>query len=410
MMLPFSVFLALKYLRPKRSFISIVTIISVLGVLLGVAILVIVMAVMSGFDNMWREKILSFKPHLTVVDQFGVIEGEGDLCRTLDKIPGVTGVAACIQTQVLVQHHGRTSAPIVIGIDPERAASVTKVPNSIVEGSFDLSGDGVVIGVDEANRLGLGLGDTLLVYSEVNMRAMSMDELYLPEELVVSGIFNLGMQKFDAGVLLTSLDVARNLVGIDEGAYAIYIMTDDPFRFGEYSERVRDALPSRYRVVTWKDEDRVLFDALSHEKGMMGVLLGIITVVAIFCVTNTLIVITYQKTGEIGLLKALGVSSWKIMGVFVWLGWIQCIVGTIGGIGVGFLVLHNLRRIAAFLGRLNVEVFPKDIYGLSEIPWMISRSDISFIALFVMVSCTLISLIPAVRAVWLDPVEALRHE
>ncbi|MBN2301093.1 MAG: FtsX-like permease family protein [Lentisphaerae bacterium] len=409
-MIPFPLFLALKYLRPKRSFVSVVTIISVLGVLLGVAILVIVMAVMTGFDNMWREKILSFKPHLIVVNQMGIIRGENELSERLIEIPGIIGVAPCIQTQVLVSNEKGTSAPIAIGIDPVRAASVTKAPHNMVAGKFDLTGDSVVVGIDEANRLGLEIGDKLLVYSEVTMQAMSNDEFYLPEELVVTGIFDMGMQKFDAGVILVSLRAARDLVGLETGAYAIYLMTEDPFRFGEYAESVRAELDLGYAVRSWKDEDRVLFEALSHEKGLMGALLGIITIVAIFCVTNTLIVITYQKTNEIGLLKALGVSSWKIMGAFVWLGWIQCIVGTIGGIAVGFLVLHNLSRIAGFLSRINVEAFPKEIYGLSEIPWMTSGRDISFIALFVMISCTLISLIPAARAVWLDPVEALHHE
>ena len=409
-MTPFPVYLAFKYLKPKRTFVSLVTVISVIGVLLGVAILVIVMAVMTGFDEMWREKILSFKPHITVRSLYGVIENEHDLAAGIDRIEGVTGVTPSIQAQVLIRKGSRTSAPALIGVSPSRAADVSQVPANIVEGEFQLEGKSVVLGVDEARKMGLEVGDRILIYSEINMTALTRDEVYLPEELEVTGIFNMGMQKFDSGIVFTSLDVARELVGLEAGAYSLYVMTDDPFKFGVYADRIETAAGSGFYVTTWKDEDRVLFDALSHEKGLMGALLGVITIVAIFCVTNTLIVITYQKTNEIGLLKALGFSPWKIMMTFVVLGWVQCLAGTGLGIAAGFLVLNNLGRIAGWLAAINVNAFPKEIYGLSEIPWDATSSDIASIAVFVMIVCTLISLVPACRAMWLDPVEALHHE
>jgi lipoprotein-releasing system permease protein len=409
-MTPFPLFLAGKYLKPKRTFVSAVMVISVIGVMLGVAILIIVMSVMTGFDQMWRDRILNFKPHITVSSYDGSIQGEDELCDRVEKIEGITGVTASVETRVLMRFGESTTAPIVLGLDPERASKVSRIPDAIKDGygEFDIHDENVVLGVDLARHLGLGLGDKILVYSPRNL--VTPDEMYLPEELTVTGVFDLGMRDFDSGFLITSIDVARELVGLESGAHTLNIMTDDPFKFVDYSRAVAKEVGPGYNVRTWKEIDRLLFEALSHEKGMMGALLGIITVVAIFCVTNTIIVITYQKTREIGLLKAIGVPSWKIMATFVVLGWVQCVLGISLGIGMGYAVLSNLVRITKLLARIDINAFPKSIYGLSEIPWAWSWSEVGFISLLVMGFCTLTSIFPAARAVWLDPVEALRHE
>jgi len=408
-MLPFSLFLALKYLRPKRSFVSVVTVISIVGVMIGVAILIIVLSVMTGFDEMWRQKILSFKPHLTIVSHDGgVVENEDELCRMLDTVAGVTGAAPSIETRALMQFRGRTTAPVVVGVDPDRARSVSRIPEKTA-GQFNLDGNRAVVGVDLAQQLGLQVGDKVLVYSPRNV--IARDEYYLPEELTVTGIFNMGMRDFDSAFVLTSLEAARELVGLERSAHAIYVMTADPFRYAEFAQRVQARIGPNYAVRTWREVDSLLFEALQNEKAMMFVLMVFITVVALFCVTVTLIVITVQKTNEIGLLKALGFSSWEIMGAFVWHGWIQCLAGTAAGIGAGLLVLHNLQRIVAALTAVNVRAFPKEIYGLSEIPWcMLPWWEFALIAGIVLALCTLLSLLPAWRAARLDPVEALRHE
>ncbi len=407
-MLPFSLFLALKYLRPKRSFLSVVTLISVVGVLLGVAILVIVLSVMTGFDNMWREKILSFKPHLTVHGLHGPVLDELALCDRLEAVPGVTGAAPSVQTRVLLQYEGQIAAPVVLGVPGDRIGRISRVTDHVLEGRFDLTPDTVVLGADLAGGLGMRVGDRVLLYSPMNV--VRPDELTLPVELELAGVFDMGMRDFDGGFIFTSIETARDLVGLERGAHSLYVMTEDPLHVDRYEPAVRQALGPGYVVQTWQEADSLLFDALRHEKAMMFVLLVFITIVAIFCVTNTLIVITVQKTGEIGLLKALGFPSSRVMGAFVWHGWIQCLAGIAGGVATGLLVLHNLPRIVRALTAFNVNVFPKAIYGLSEIPWSTSAGELARIAGFVMVFCTLSSLLPAWRAARLDPVQALRQE
>ena len=408
--MPFSLFLALKYLKPKRTVTSVVSLISVVGVVLGVAIIIIVRAVMTGFGDMWQEKILDFKPHITIRSfAGGVINDEESLCRRMEQIKGITAASPSLETRVLVENRRRVVAPVLIGVDPERAKKIMKL-DQIRSGEFDVTGDAVVLGIDLALELGLGVGDDLLVYSPMNL--VSEDEVYFPERLTVKGIFESGQRDFDSGYVVTSLAVARDLMGMSSGVYSIHLKAEQPTNFEYFNDvvgRVEELTPN-YLVQTWQQIDRQLFEALAVEKNMMVILLMFITVVAIFCVTNTLIVLTVQKTDEIGLLKALGFSSRQVMGVFVIYGWIQCLIGTLLGIGAAYLVLYNLQSMVDGLAVLGVEVFPKEIYGLAEIPWRIIPSEVMSVAVSVILFCTVASFFPAWRASRMDPVVALRKE
>ncbi len=409
MAVPFSLFLALRYMKPRRSFVSVVTLISMLGVLLGVAILVIVLSVMTGFDDMWRDKILGFSAHITVMRTSRVIDDDQELARRISQVKGVTDVSPHVQTLVLMRNQNRISAPFVLGMSPTPTGIAGRIADSITQGEFDIADDKMILGWDLAAQLGVSLGDTVLVYSPKNV--VNRDEIYLPEEFTVSGIFDLGMWEFDSRFALTSMDAARDLYGLEGGAVAMRVSTDDPFKAAVYADNIVAALGPGYKALTWMDLNRVLFDALRVEKGVMFMLLVFITVVAIFCITNTLIVIAVHKTREIGLLKAMGFPSSRIMGVFIWHGLIQCVLGTIAGISTGMLVLHFRNEIVTWLSsRMNIELFPKAVYQLSQIPSHTSWQDVATIAGLVFVFCTLASIIPAARAARLDPVEAIRNE
>jgi lipoprotein-releasing system permease protein len=369
---------------------------------------VIVLAVMTGFGDMWREKILSFKPHLVVDHASGYIDEVETACETIEKVDArITAVCPAIQTPVMVRHADQIQTPVVIGLDPERAEMFARVRKR-TRGRFDISGRNCVMGADLAYSLRIVRQSEVLIYSPMNL--ISPDELYLPEELNVAGVFDMGMRDYDSVFILTSLDVARDLIGKFEGAQSIQIQVENPEQVQDVAAKLRTALGDNYRIQTWQEVDSVLFGALRTEKTMMFVLLVFIAIVAVFCVTNTLIVITVQKTHEIGLLKALGFSSRQLMGAFLLHGQVQCLAGTSFGVLTGWVVLRNLNGIVRFLTRWNVEVFPKEIYFFAEIPWKIIPGDVALTVASVYVFCAVASLIPAWRAARMDPVEALRQE
>ncbi len=411
-MLPFSLFLALKYMKPKRTFLSVISVISVIGVMLGVAVLIIVLSVMSGFDDMWRDKILGFDAHITVARR-GVIEDPGRLAETIRTVNGVAGVAPYVQGLVFVQHGGVVQTPLMRGIDVEQEKQVSRLPQHMVAGRFALAENEVIMGRELALRLGINVGDKLLVYSPQSFIS-GRDEISLPEEMRVSGIFEIGMWEYDIGFILMPLPVAQELYGMDSGVHALRVMTHDPYQAGTISRRILRQLAMDYpdiSVKTWMDLNRQLFDALRVEKNMMFFLLIFIVLVAAFGITNSLIIVVVQKTKEVGLLKALGFSSGSIMRVFFWQGWIQGVAGCILGLGLGVVTLHYRNTFMRWMAAtFHMELFPKELYHLSEIPARTSLADVMLVAVLSMIICTLAGLLPAWRAARLDPAQALRYE
>lgn len=403
----FAAFLALKYLKPKRSVASVITCVSVIGVMLGVAVVIIVRSVMTGFGDIWEEKILDFKPHVSLVPVHGnVVTDEYEQAERIRKIPGVTCVTPEIDTRVLLSRNGRVSAPIILGVDGDDFAKAYKVGTPRA-GKFDLDGDSIVIGYHVARTLGVWVGDEVTVYSPKTL--VAEDEVFLPVKWRVTGIFQCGQHDYDSGYVVASLANVRDLMGMENGVFAIHVKTDCPTDREKFDRIVDDAAASGLRAITWRQADREIFNALAVEKNMTALLLSLISLVAVFCVMNTLLVLTVQKTPEIGLLKALGFSKMKIMSVFVVHGMIQCSLGIILGLLMSWAVLSNLQNIVGWLAKMGLEVFPEAVYGLSAIPHRLVVSDIFWVVGSVFIFGLLASMIPALAAASKDPVKALNQ-
>lgn len=409
-MLPFPIYLASKYLRPKRSFASLIPVITVCGVMLGVAILMIVLAVMTGFGDVWRENILSFKPHVVVRCRFGEIPDPDALADVVEAVPGVKSACPAIILPAMIRlEEARDPVQVTIfGIDPRRGSVLDGAADKLVAGAFDVTEDRVMFGCDLAARFAARPGDRFLCYSPLNLK--SADELYFPESVTLAGVYDMGMRDFDDGVAICSLGMARDLLGMDGGARYLQVQVDKPEVAASVKEAIEDAVGNFYEVSTWEEEDVALFEALRTEKTMMFILLAFIAVVAAFCVTNTLIVITIQKTREIGVMKALGFSGRAIRGAFMFSGMIQCVIGEALGIGLGSLVLHNLQNIVSFLSRFGIEVFRKETYGIPQVPWRIETPDVLAVTGIVFAFCFFASFLPAGFAARLDPVRAINQE
>ena len=414
----FPLFLALKYLKPKRSVASVITCVSVLGVMLGVAVVIIVRSVMTGFGDIWEEKILDFKPHVSLVPlQGNVITGEDAIAKRLRAVPGVTCVTPEIDTRVLLSFRGRVLAPVILGVDGDDFTRAYRI-GAPRAGTFDLSGDSIVLGATAARTLGVWVGDEVTVYSPKTL--VAKDEVFLPVKWKVVGVFSCGQHEYDSGYVVASLNNVRDLMGMEKGVFAIHVKTECPTDNEKFSKIVDECVNPQtlktsnpqtsqpaLRAVTWREADREIFNALAVEKNMTALLLSLISLVAVFCVMNTLLVLTVQKTPEIGLLKAIGFGRLEIMKVFMVHGLIQCSLGIVLGLFASWAVLANLQDIVEWLARMGLEVFPASVYGLAAIPHRLIVTDIFWVVALVLVFGFLASFVPAMIASLKDPVRAL---
>lgn len=422
-------YLAGKYLRPRRNMVSIIALTSILGVLLGVTVLIVVMAVMTGFTDVMKSKLIETQAHFQVHSPGRWIEFPEEIIRAVKANKG--DAAGVVQGSVLVQYgadNRRLDTQVVIFAAPQQELTRhLDVKNYLKAGEFRLGREGrksyAVISTDMAERWKIGVGDTFLAHSSARLTNLVKfnaegkveinkdSSVYLPAEFTVSGIYSAGKSDFDRIVFFADPDDATELFDLPWGA-ATSVMGwgEDPFNQDELLGKLRKALPD-YVVISWEEANRNFLDVLNVEKMMMFFLLIFIVLVAAFSITNTLITSVYQKTREIGVLKALGCSDGAVMRIFIFQGLLVGIIGSIAGTVCGVLVIRFRNDILQFVSRVTgMELFPKKFYFFNELPAHIVVQDVVMIVSASIVLCTLGALLPAWRAARLDPAEALRYE
>jgi lipoprotein-releasing system permease protein len=420
--LPFELLLALRYLRPKRTFVSVITLISVAGVALGVAVLIIVISVMSGFDKQLRDTILGFNAHVEITVPGEPMANYRELMSVVASNKSVKGVAPFVTSQVLMETTTNAhtiklydSAPFLRGIDPEAETNVSSLATSIVEGKFDVSGRGILIGNALAREYGIEVGDTVNVSTARDMQKMiaayrSKKEVAIPPmEYEVHGIFDVGFNDFNASVVVVSLANAQDMTDLGDNVQGLMVMLHDPFAVGVAQPQLKQALGPDYKVGTWLENK--LLGAVAVEKNVMFIILFCVMIVAALCILSALITFVVQKTREIGMLKAIGATDFQVGGLFLSQSAFIGIVGVLTGVGIGFLALKYRNEFLYFMRRVTgIELFPVDIYQFRELPALIVPKDILLICGSALVICIFGGVLPAWRAWRLKPVEALRYE
>lgn len=422
-------FLALRYLKPKRTFVSVITLISIIGVMLGITVLILVISVMTGFENELRKKVLGFEPHVLVSNPEGVLKDWQPLMKRLRETPGVVAASPFVQGPVIVEFHNQRLAPKIRGIDLAQEEKVLpEISGSFIkQGKLELKGDTTILGIDMARMLGVHVGDKITVYSPGNLgdvlnvikkaekdpkQLETLKDLVLPTDLTVTGIFESGRYAYDSEFLLVPLHVGQELYGLEDSLHGISVRTVDANRASEIRDAILAKAPDGIGAETWVDMNRNFFDAVAMERNVMFFLLMFIVVVAAFGIMNTLITVTVQKTREIGIMKALGATTGQIVWVFLGQGMVVGLFGNATGLALGMTLITYRNEFKDWLARfLGIQVFPADVYQFAKIPAeVVWWPDVAIICISGFVICSLAALIPAYAAARLDPVKALRQE
>lgn len=412
---PLEAFIGLRYLRAKRRnhFISFISLISMLGIALGVTTLITVISVMNGFEKELRARILGAISHATIEPYEGEFEDWPALVERVEGHPEVIGAAPYTSEGVWLQ--GRDSAGALIrGVDPDYEPRVSDVKTHMVSGDIaDLKpGEyGIILGISLAARLQVGPGDAVTVIAP-RLKASPVGAAPLMRRFTVKGAFEFGEFENDSALAMIHIDDAAKLLRLPPGSVGgVRLKLNNMDRAWQVARDISSELEGYYRVRDWSQERGNLFQAVRTEKTVMWVILSLIIAVAAFNIISTLVMVVTDKQSDIAILKTMGASSGRVMRVFIIQGSLIGIIGTLLGIVGGILLASNIGTVVPFLERLfGFSLFPSDIYYITELPSELRTRDVISFSLMSLGMSLVATIYPSWRASRTHPAEALRYE
>ncbi len=422
---PVEWFISLRYLVAKRrqTFISVITVICVLGVALGVAVITVVLSVMNGFSRVWEEKIIGARAHFVVHSRLGYYGDYERVREEVLQVPGVEGATPFLQTDAILRSAtGEIQAVILKGIEPASVGDATHLTQDIVAGSLaDLEADpegegsaalsGVVFGAELADRFFLRVGDPVVLISPLGGPSTPLGPAPRMQRFRLAGIFRSNFFQFDESFVYTSLPAAQAFMKLDDVVTGIEVRTVDPYRSQAIAAQAIASQEGLFFARDWKTFYPGFFSALKTERVMMFVLLSFIMVVAGFIIIATLIMMIMEKSRDIAILKAMGCDDDGVLRVFATQGFLIGLAGIGLGLGTGLVITWNLARIQNVVERVvGFDVLPANVYQLQQLPYHIVPLELALIALIAMVLSIGATLLPCWQAARLDPAEALRYE
>jgi lipoprotein-releasing system permease protein len=412
---PLSLFVGLRYTRSRRRnhFISFISLISTVGIALGVVVLITVLSVMNGFHKEVRERILGMASHGDVQALDGQMHDWKEAMGLARQHPRVLAAAPYVEGQAMLSHGREVTGAIVRGVDPAYEPEVVDVAEHMVAGSLSDLQPGsfrIVLGRELAQALGVGVGDkvTVIVPQITVTVAGSMPRL---KRFTVSGVFEVGMGEYDRGVAMVNIRDAAVLQQLGDAVSGVRLRIDDVWMARQVSFELAEALQGRYRVLNWTDFHRNFFAALKMEKRMMGLLLFFIVVIAAFNIVSTLVMMVVDKQSDIAILKTFGASPGLVMRIFIVQGATLGAIGTLIGVFAGLALALNIESVVAAVEQtFGVQFIDPSIYYIAKLPSDVQAGDVLLVGVGSFLLSLLMTLAPAWRAYRTQPAEALRYE
>lgn len=413
---PVSLFIGLRYTRAKKRnhFISFISLTSMIGIALGVAVLITVLSVMNGFDEQIRNRVFAMAQQVTVRSFSGNLTNWNNLSDQLTHFPGVTGVAPFVAGQGLLTSEGQNSPIIVQGIFPDKESAVSDLANKVVKGSLNnlqANQYGIVIGQKLAETLGLIVGDkvTLLIPSATVTPLGVFPQM---RRFTVAGIFKVGNGfGFESELAYINLNDAQKLFMMNSGISGLQLKLHDLYAAPQITQQLMQQLPAGYQVSDWTQDYGAFFQAVKLEKTMIFYILVLIIAIAAFNLVSTLVMVVNDKRADIAILRTLGATPNMILATFMVQGMIIGVVGTLLGlIGGLFLALHATEIVNAIQNIFHVQLLSSDVYFVDYLPSQVQPLDVIKICSIAFLMSLVATIHPAWTAARTQPAEALRYE